>query len=98
MPHVSLKHKNESFESLLRRFKKSVEKSEVLKILREREFFERPGEKRKRARAAAVKRQQRLTQELEFARRGIKLPTKKEEDKKKWHKNDQSSNQSSRWF
>ncbi len=64
MPKVTLKHANESFESLLRRFKKSVEKSEILKILREYEAYEKPSETKKRKRAAAVKRWARQRWEL----------------------------------
>ncbi len=64
MPSVKLKHPNESFESLLRRFKKAVEKADVLKILREYEAYEKPSDRRKRLHAAAVKRWQRKEYEL----------------------------------
>lgn len=64
MPKVSLKHPNESFESLLRRFKKSVEKSEILKTLREYEAYEKPSETKKRRHAAAVKRWARQRWEM----------------------------------
>lgn len=63
MPSVTLKHPKESFESLMRRFKKSVEKSGILNDLREHEFYEKPSMKRKRERAAAVKRTQREHEE-----------------------------------
>lgn len=59
MPSASLKHPKEHFDSLMRRFKKNVEKSEILKDLRDREFFEKPSMKKKRAKAAAKKRAQR---------------------------------------
>lgn len=64
MPRVALKHPNESFESLLRRFKKSVEKSDILKTLREYEAYEKPSERKKRLKAAAVKRWKRREYEL----------------------------------
>jgi small subunit ribosomal protein S21 len=64
MPGVQLKHPNESFESLMRRFKKSVEKSDILKILREYEAYEKPSERNKRLKAAAVKRWKRREYEL----------------------------------
>lgn len=64
MPKVSLKHPNESFESLLRRFKKAVEKADTLKILREYEAYEKPSEMRKRLKAAAVKRWARKRYEM----------------------------------
>jgi small subunit ribosomal protein S21 len=64
MPGVSLKHPNESFESLMRRFKKAVEKSDILKTLREYEAYEKPSERKKRLKAAAVKRWARVRWEL----------------------------------
>ena len=64
MPKVSLKHANESFESLMRRFKKAVEKSDILKVLRDYEAYEKPSEERKRKKAAAVKRWARTRYEL----------------------------------
>ena len=63
MPSAELKHPQERFDSLFRRFKKSVEKADVIKELRERERFEKPSLKRKRAKAAAVKRCYREQQE-----------------------------------
>lgn len=63
MPGASLKHKNENFEALFRRFKRSVEKADVLKEVREREHYEKPSVKRKRAKAAAKKRAQRIQAE-----------------------------------
>jgi len=47
---------NESFESLMRRFKKSVEKSGVLADARKHEFFEKPSVQKKRKQIAARKR------------------------------------------
>lgn len=64
MPKVTLKHPNESFESLNRRFKKAVDKSNILKILREYEAYEKPSDRKKRMKAAAVKRWQRKKYEL----------------------------------
>ncbi len=62
MAKVKLKHPNEHFDSLLRRFKKSVDKEDTLKDYREKEFFEKPSSKRKRAKAAAKKRTEKLHQ------------------------------------
>lgn len=53
------KHDNESVESLMRRFKRSCEKADILIEVRKREFFERPTSKRKRSKAAAKKREQK---------------------------------------
>ena len=46
----------ESFESALRRFKKSVEKSGLLSEVRKREHFEKPSVKKKKKAIAARKR------------------------------------------
>ena len=62
MPKVSLKHKNESFEALLRRFKRVVEKADIIKEVRKRECFEKPSVHRKRAKAAAIKRAAKVQQ------------------------------------
>ena len=62
MPTVSLKHYNESFEPLLRRFKKAVDGADVIADIRKNEFFEKPTAKRKRKKAAAVKRHQKQLQ------------------------------------
>ena len=43
---------NESFESLLRRFNKKVQQSDVLGEIRRREYYEKPSIKRKRKEAA----------------------------------------------
>jgi small subunit ribosomal protein S21 len=56
MPKVTPKHKNESFEQLMRRFKRAVEKADIIKEIRKRECFEKPSVHRKRAKAAAIKR------------------------------------------
>ncbi len=64
MPSVKPKHPNESFESLLRRFKKVVERSDILKKLREYEAYEKPSERNKRLKAAAVKRWKRKEFEM----------------------------------
>ncbi len=56
MAKAKLKHPKESFDSLLRRFKKSVDKEDTLKDFRKKEFYEKPSSKRKRAKASAKKR------------------------------------------
>ncbi len=43
---------NESFESLLKRFKKRVQQAGILSEMRHREYFEKPSVKRKRKEAA----------------------------------------------
>lgn len=55
MPSIKVKQ-NEPFEVALRRFKRSVEKAGVITETRKREFYEKPTWRRKREKAAAVKR------------------------------------------
>jgi len=64
MPKVKLKHEKERFDQLLRRFKKSVDNADIIKEIREREAFEKPTTKRKRAKAAAKKRWQKKLAEM----------------------------------
>ena len=59
MAKVELKHATEYFDSLLRRFKKAVDRDDIIKECRQHEFFEKPCEKRKRAKAAARKRSEK---------------------------------------
>lgn len=50
------RNQNESFESLLKRFKKSVEKSNVLIEYKKHTYYEAPSEKAKRKHENALKR------------------------------------------
>ena len=50
---------NEPFEVAMRRFKRTMEKTGLLTELRAREFYEKPTWRRKRKKAAAVKRYQK---------------------------------------
>lgn len=77
MPYVALRHKNETFDGLLRRWKNAVDDSNILKDLRKYEAFERPGDKRKRKGAAAIKREDRRRQEIEWQRTGVRPPQPK---------------------
>lgn len=55
MPTVKIKDQ-ESFDVAMRRFKRSCEKAGIPGKLRQMEFYEKPTAKRKRKRAAAIKR------------------------------------------
>lgn len=61
-PHA-VARPHESFESLFKRWKRAVDKSNILKDLREYEFFEKPSVTKKRKMAAAKKRWERKQQE-----------------------------------
>ena len=55
MPSIDL-HENSIFDVALRRFKRACEKAGIPTKLRQSEYFEKPTSKRKRKKAAAVKR------------------------------------------
>jgi len=50
------KRPGESIDSLLRKFKRKVKNSGILQELRQREYYEKPCEKRKKVRKAAQRR------------------------------------------
>jgi small subunit ribosomal protein S21 len=71
MPSAKQKHPNESFESLNRRFKRSVERDGVLQRVREKEFYVKPSIRRKLAKEAARKRHLReRAEEQEAMKKG----------------------------
>lgn len=55
MPNIRIKE-HESFDVAVRRFKRACEKAGIPAKLRQIEYYEKPTAKRKRKRAAAVKR------------------------------------------
>ena len=56
-----LAKENESFESLLKRFNRSVQQSRILSEVRRREHFEKPSLKRKRKEAAKRRKSARAS-------------------------------------
>jgi len=58
MPSIRVKE-NENFEVSMRRFKRLCEKASILSDLRRHDYYEKPTWKRKRKKAAAVKRYQK---------------------------------------
>ena len=78
MPYVNVKE-CDSFDVALRRFKRACEKAGIPTKLRQIEFYEKPTSKRKRKRAAAVKRyQKKLAKERELYQRGARRTKVKE--------------------
>ena len=90
MPSATLRHKNESFESLYRRFKKQVEKADTMKECRKRECFEKPSLIRKREKAAAKKRAQRA---IEQQKQRMMKPSQKPKSAKRTKKRHNRSEQ-----
>jgi small subunit ribosomal protein S21 len=56
---------NESLDSALRRFKKQIQQTGILKEAREHEHYEKPSDKRRKAAAA---RRRKLLKDLERSR------------------------------
>ena len=54
---VDKKHRNESFDSMFKRFRKTVERSKIDYELKRREFYEKPSAVRKRAQEYARKQE-----------------------------------------
>lgn len=82
MAQARLRSEREPFESLLRRFKRNVEKDGLLQELRNREFFEKPSAKRKKSRISAIKRQRKITELEKMTPEEKKLLAKREESKR----------------
>jgi small subunit ribosomal protein S21 len=59
MPGTKIFVKNNDIGRAMRKLKKVMQNEKVFQTIREKEFFEKPSIKRKRARANAVKRWQK---------------------------------------
>ena len=68
MTTVRKKHNGESFESLMRRFKKSCEKSDILNEVKKREHFEKPSMGRRISRKMAIKKESRRQEDQKVKR------------------------------
>ena len=68
MTIVRRKHNGESFESLMRRFKKSCEKNNILLEVKKREFYEKPSSVGKRTRDIAKKKEQKRQEDQRIHR------------------------------
>ncbi len=67
MPQVEIQEQG-SFDVAVRRFKRMCEKAGIPSKLREMEFYEKPTSKRKRQKAAAVKRHAKKLQKEQETR------------------------------
>ena len=56
---ISKKHKQESFESLMRRFKKGCEKGNILLDVKKGEHFEKPSLNRRKRRELAKSKEKK---------------------------------------
>jgi len=60
--------KGESFESVLKRFKKVVQEDRILSEVRQRRFYEKPCQIRKRKKAAKIRKSRRTTLKAQMRR------------------------------
>ena len=65
---INRKHRGESFESMMRRFKKSCEKSDILNQVKKREHFEKPSLSRRKSREMAAKKELRRQEDQRIKR------------------------------
>ena len=65
---IHRKHKGETFESMMRRFKKGCEKSDIINEVRRREHFEKPSMVRRISRKMAVKKESRRQEDQKLKR------------------------------
>jgi len=65
---VKKKHRNENFDSLFRRFKKNVEKRDVINEVKKREHYVKPCIKRKLAKEIARKNERKRQEEQDIKR------------------------------
>ena len=65
---VNRKHKHESFESMMRRFKKGCEKSDLINEVKKRDHFEKPSMTRRISRKMAVKKESRRQEDQDLNR------------------------------
>ena len=65
---VQRKHKHETFESMMRRFKKGCEKSDIINEVKKREHFEKSSTTRRKSREMAAKKELRRQEEQRVKR------------------------------
>jgi len=53
---VVVAKKGEGFESLMRRFKRSISKNGIMKDVQSKRFYEKPSQRRNRKKAESIKR------------------------------------------
>lgn len=81
-----VKRKGESFESLMKRFRKKFSKSGISKELRERMFHEKPSDKKRRKKAQAIRQKKRDEEKAAKMReryRKMKAKQKRKREKEK---------------
>jgi len=68
-----VRHENESFEDLIRRFRKKYSRSGVSRELRQRMYFEKPSNKRRRKKAQSIRLKLKEEQKMEEMRERARI-------------------------
>lgn len=55
---------NESIDSLLNRFKRKVDNDGILTTVRKKEYYEKPSVRKRKKRAAAIKRDKKIKEQM----------------------------------
>jgi len=63
-----IRQEHESFDALLRRFKKAVQEDGILNVTRRNRFFEKPSQERKRKQARKLRKSRETTRRSEEER------------------------------
>jgi small subunit ribosomal protein S21 len=89
-----VKTKGESNEALLRRFRKKFSKSGIMRELREKMYYEKPSDKRRRKLAQSIRKQQKDEEKLQkLQERRAKFQKKKRKENRKYAKHSGSNRQ-----
>jgi len=94
--HVVVRsRKNEDIESLIRRFKKKVSKAGITKEVRDKMYYEKPSDKKRRKKAQSIRNLKREQAKLEQREEKFKKMSMKRK-RKEAKRNDRSKHQSRR--
>lgn len=94
-----VRRKGEKFEDLMKRFRKKFSKSGISKELRDRMFYEKPSDKKRRKKAQSIRLAQREAEKAEKMReryRKMKAKQKRKREKEKAKGKGAQHDQSSR--
>jgi small subunit ribosomal protein S21 len=87
-----VKRKDESDESLLRRFRKKFSKSGILKEYKEKMYFEKPSDKKRRKRAQAEQiRRQEEEKRIKFQKQQQRKFRREQQQKRRRNNYDKSN-------
>lgn len=77
MARVKRKNDYESFDKLMNRFKKLVERDNIVRTYCDKEFYEKPSATKKKAKALAIKRHQKVLRDENKKLHEMRLQSKK---------------------